>query len=377
MTSNDSFWGPELDAYSRNFEPCILEILWLGEPDPTAIIQLNILTLDGMETALGLSDPRHNKFPLEAELLFWQVMRMMQPYTVRMSTQGIFKQYWGFLWVRYLLHATYLTLLEEVGVLDDLLRTLPPTLPWTELSQAIALAATQVATQAVATTEDTQILNTIFCHNNYHTFEGELKSDAGFFVHQLWEDPASFFTLCSCNLLPGCLLIFLAAWKSLHAGTKNQRMINQDIEWNGFEEHFVRSEDSQKVTQAYGELLFASQHNISNIKVLSVDIMNFVGKFVIEISGVDTSTTLQERLTVTYQNLEFLWLFLKYRGQIPLVDGDKFHKHALTIFMMIAQMQVYFIKTRDNQFDIAQMLADADIVSLMTHILPMILDKGG
>ncbi|KAG8773749.1 hypothetical protein FRC12_002332 [Ceratobasidium sp. 428] len=238
MTSNKSLWGPELDEYSRDFEPHVSELSWHKGADDTTVPP-DLLTLGGMETALALSDPRLPGYVLDAELPFWRVLGMMRLYTAQMSKQGvsaelvcfhpvssflkhplnnviygqIFKNYWGFLCVRYLLHATCLTLLEEVQVLDDLLKSLPPGMKWTEFSQAIAFAATEVATEVVETGTITQVLNRIFRHTEFHMFEGEPESDAGFFVRRLWENRDALVTLCSRDLLPGCTPILLAAWK--------------------------------------------------------------------------------------------------------------------------------------------------------------------
>ncbi|KAG8773748.1 hypothetical protein FRC12_002331 [Ceratobasidium sp. 428] len=119
-----------------------------------------------------------------------------------------------------------------------------------------------------------------------------------------------------------------------------------------------------------------SQHNRENVQFLSVKIMSFVGKFVMDMLGVDNTTTPQELLLANYRNFEFLWVFLEHRNRISLVDGDKIRNYASTLFMITTNNQFYYAKTREAHLDYARMLAAAEIVSLIAHILLMVLDKG-
>ncbi|KAG8720847.1 hypothetical protein FRC08_017888, partial [Ceratobasidium sp. 394] len=319
----------------------------------------------------------------------------------------IFKHYWGFLCVRYILHTTCLTLLEEVGMLDEILGLLPPSEDWNEFSDSIAEAASGLTADTVTTAALPRILNQIFSETSFSKFQGRVETDAGFLIRQLWMDRESFFALCSDGLLPGCALLFLAAWKwfpterrrrfrtdclllqdlcyRLYLVGSNEELqvlhrvclyiIDKNIEWDRFEERFVSSEDSRELGQAYGELLSKARKNESIVQVLSVEITGLVGKFVLEMVGVDETATLQDKLIVHHQNFEFLWLFLEHRHRIPLVDGDRIKLYASTIFMVTANCQVHLVKTRDDQIDFARMLAASDIVSLTARILLTVMDQ--
>ncbi|KAG8735290.1 hypothetical protein FRC10_010765 [Ceratobasidium sp. 414] len=401
--SDEDLWGPELDQYSRDFEPFISEISWETFTDFSGSHE--VLTLDGLETTLGLSDPRRSDFH-QAELSISDAMKMLLLYT--MDGQPIFKHYWGFLCVRYILHATCLTLLEEVGMLDGVLKLLPPSVNWNEFSEAIAYAASGIAADTVTTPVLPRILNQIFSETRFSKFEGTIESDAGYLIRELWLDRESFFTLCSNGLLPGCALLFLAAWKWLPTEPRDRfrgycsflqdlcyrlylvgsnedlqvvhrvcmYMIDKDMEWDRFRERFVSSEDSRELTWAYGELLSAARSDQSIVEVLSVEIMGLVGKFVLEMLMVDDTATLQEILVVNHQNFEFLWLFLEHRGRVSLVDGDKIKSITSTTFMFTANTQTHLVKTREDQLDFARMLAASEIVSLMARMLLTVMDKG-
>ncbi|KAG8720846.1 hypothetical protein FRC08_017887 [Ceratobasidium sp. 394] len=405
--SDDGFWGPELGQYSRDFDPYISEISWQTYTDSSGTHE--IPTLDGLETILGLSDPRRSDFH-KAELSISEAMEMIKIYTTDGDGQPIFKHYWGFLCVRYILHTTCLTLLEEVGMLDEILGLLPPSEDWNEFSDSIADAASGLTADTVTTAALPRILNQVFSETNFSKFQGRVETDAGFLIRQLWMDRESFFALCSDGLLPGCALLFLAAWKwfpteprrrqsfrtdclllqdlcyRLYLVGSNEELqvlhrvclyiIDKNIEWDRFEERFISSEDSRELGRAYGELLSKARKNESTVQVLSVEIMGLVGKFVLEMVGVDDAATLQDKLIAHHQNFEFLWLFLEHRHRISLVDGDRIKLYASTIFMVTANCQVHLVKTRDDQIDFARMLAASDIVSLTAHILLTVMDQG-
>ncbi|KAG9081619.1 hypothetical protein FS749_007531 [Ceratobasidium sp. UAMH 11750] len=403
--SDDGFWGPELDQYSRDFDPYISEIFWQTYSDSSGTHE--IPTLDGLETILGLSDPRRSDFH-KAKLSISEAMKILQLYTT--NGQPIFKHYWGFLCVRYILHTTCLTLLQEVDMLDEVLGLLPPSEDWNEFSDAIAGAASGLTADTVTTTALPRILNQIFSETHFAEFEGAVETDAGFLIREFWMDRQSFFTLCSSGLLPGCALLFLAltAWKWFPTEPRDRfrgyclflqdlchRLYlvgsNEDLqvvhlvcmyiidkvpEWDMFEERFVSPEDSRELAWAYGELLSESRNDESIVEVLSVEIMGLLGKFVLEMLMVDDTATLQEILVVNHQNFEFLWLFLEHRSRVSLVDSDRIKYYAAIIFMVTANNQTHLVKTREDQVDFARMLAASEIVGLMTHTLLMVMDKG-
>ncbi|KAG8765574.1 hypothetical protein FRC12_007427, partial [Ceratobasidium sp. 428] len=201
MASDWSTWGPELDQYSRSFDPQLL-------PDmPNRDIadfynRYKVLPLTSIQNSLCRSDPRTDILGFTGMKL-GHMMEMLRKYTVVRRQTNIFNNYYGFLCVRNLVHITCLGVLRETNSLDHVLRSLQPNANWNTMSKTIAFAALD---KAASTIENPRLLREfyqIFTRSCFILDNTTGEADPSLFTTMLWDSRDSFLTLCSRGVLPG------------------------------------------------------------------------------------------------------------------------------------------------------------------------------
>ncbi|KAG9078358.1 hypothetical protein FS749_009658 [Ceratobasidium sp. UAMH 11750] len=271
---------------------------------------------------------------------------------------------------------------------------------WKELARITALQALQLAGEA--TTDDTsrQALYRVFASPTFDLDNSTPDRDSSFLVLMLWMECTSFLKLCTDGLLPGCSLLLLALWKLFPVapeenfrrdclflqelsfrhflvGSNRDRqilqlvsvyIIDRKIEWGGTNRSFDQ-EDSRRVLQAYSGLLYLSQRDIPSAKVLPVDLMSFIYKFVLFTLGpMDMAATL-DLTSLSSTSIEFLWLLLEHRPHILATDQDKLRHYLLYIQNFTVKIEAASILTIEDKLTFGLALGDADFQNVVGRIL--------
>ncbi|KAG8703213.1 hypothetical protein FRC09_004290 [Ceratobasidium sp. 395] len=151
--------------------------------------------------------------------------------------------------------------------------------------------------------------------------------------------------------------------------------VKNSIHWPKESNRVVNSDDSQALSRAYSGLLFVWKQNGWSTKSLPVDFLGHLTAFVLHVHGHNLSTSAQERIETIEIALQFLWMVLGDRGRIPLSDHSKVREFAIAVFSHLWNTQQR-ITTREEQYMIAQALAEVEFTALAGRVLLMILDEG-
>ncbi|KAG8705513.1 hypothetical protein FRC09_002916 [Ceratobasidium sp. 395] len=151
--------------------------------------------------------------------------------------------------------------------------------------------------------------------------------------------------------------------------------IKNSFYWPKDSNRFVDSEDSQAVSQAYLGFLFVWQENGWSTKSLPIDFMAHLVMFISHMSESNPLATFREHVETAKATFRFLWLIFEDRGRIPVPDHFKIREFALPAFSHLCHTQDN-ISTRQEQRELAQMLAEIDFVGLVGRVLLLISDEG-
>ncbi|KAG9097349.1 hypothetical protein FS749_006522 [Ceratobasidium sp. UAMH 11750] len=317
----------------------------------------------------------------------------------------IFKHYYGFLCVRYLVHIACLSVLREANLLDRTLRSLPRNLNWVQMSQAIAFAALNKAGNATVDPASLQEFYQIF--EAFYATEG--KNDISFLVSSLWKDRDSFLEICLSSLLPGCPLLLLAALKLLPinvsrigcrkshkylqelafrlylVGSHRDRQvlepvclfaIEKEIDWPDEFEGYANPEDSRTVAEAYSGLLVIWQQNGFDTRALPINLVGELANFVHQTTMHDPLVRLHELIDMVFTSLRLLWLIFDDRRQIPTTEHVMVREYAIYIFEFLEFIQLKHVSDHADQHLFAILLADVELFGLAGRVLLLVLAEG-
>ncbi|KAG9103139.1 hypothetical protein FRC07_010078, partial [Ceratobasidium sp. 392] len=134
----------------------------------------------------------------------------------------VFKSYYGFLCVRYLVHATCLAILGTVHYdMGAFIGSLPQNASWSDSSTRVAAEALKQAAQATQTAASLEDYHRVLEGSQFFDLFGDQPTEdshRAFIIMMLWKDRGSFLRLYQRGLLPGCTLLFMIALKQLPVG---------------------------------------------------------------------------------------------------------------------------------------------------------------
>ncbi|KAG8706784.1 hypothetical protein FRC09_002228 [Ceratobasidium sp. 395] len=379
-TQGHSIWGPEISQYSRNFNPRMSS---LPEGKTERLYKAckvpSLARIENLLCEADLSPAEEADFPnlgtVTAIMQRYRVVNKSKPLlgwslaSDNLLEKQIFKNYYGFLCVRHLIHITYLAILQTStlgGILD------PPSssLPWPQYSGQLAVEAMERAGRATTDTSTVQWLYMVIWGSV--RFSGD--PDVTMLARALWEDRDSFLTLCIRGLLPGCALLLFACFQLLHGdkdeddscqetfylqdlafrlylvGSTRDREVAQlvcreaverDSDWtNGILRH-CGPEDTRTILKAYSEMLFEWREERSTPKTVDIDLLGGLASYVINLVGTSPVLSVEET-----------------------VQAARVAIHSRCLY------------TEDARYGFARMLADLDILALAGRVLLLVSDEG-
>ncbi|KAG8724722.1 hypothetical protein FRC09_015195 [Ceratobasidium sp. 395] len=240
---SERIWGPDFDEYSaQNFKP-------QGSDVPMSKIEFfdingqfrEVPPLALIETSLSRCDPRiYGTVSLNLNI----VSTALVEYSLANDVRNIFQHYYGFLCVRYLLHITCLAALGPTRhAVNKILNTLPQDASWEELCKIISIEALDKASQAMRNPTSFNEFCRVFDDNR---FSGSFEDDSpkelyiALTATLLWGDRDLFFTLCQRDLLPGSTLLLVVALELALSGSVKETTFLNNLPSNSSYETLVR-----------------------------------------------------------------------------------------------------------------------------------------
>ncbi|KAG8787064.1 hypothetical protein FRC12_015944 [Ceratobasidium sp. 428] len=322
---------------------------------------------------------------------------------------SLLNYYYGFLCLRFLIYYTCCAVLAEKGtLLGDNHKFSQPSGSWNSQLKTTAFAALDRAGRATQERASLTALRVTFTRSTFLSGPGAREIFCSVISAALWEDRNMFLTLCLRGLLPGCSLLLFATMARIKldlfvpnadisylylqdlgfrlylAGSHRDRQVLEPVcmagiknsfYWPKDSNRFVDSEDSQAVSQAYLGFLFVWQENGWSTKSLPIDFMAHLIMFISHMSESNPSATFHEHVETAKATFRFLWSIFEDRGRIPVSDHFKIREFALPAFSHLCHTQDN-ISTRQEQRELAQMLAEIDFVGLVGRVLLLISDEG-
>ncbi|KAG9091546.1 hypothetical protein FS749_016460 [Ceratobasidium sp. UAMH 11750] len=404
MARQTSMWGPELGQYSHNFDPHLL-------PDmPNREIanfynEHKVLPLTSIHNSLCRSDPRIDELGF-TRMKLGHVLEGLRKYMVVSRSTNVFKNYYGFLCVRNLVHINCLTILRETNTLGRVIGSLRPNASWNDMSQALAFVALDRATGATRDVTSLENFSGMFTRPGFAFDHTTGEANMSMLARMLWEGRDSFLTLCSLGLLPGCALLLLAVLKLLPTGSKEGKDVlylqdlgfrlylvgsrrdqqvlppvclfvdEKNIAWPTNTIQFLNPEDSRTIARAYSGLFLLWQQDKSSARSVSIGLMGHLAGFVLHMFGGNPSATPQELMHVASVSLQLLWMLLEPRGRLPVTEHPQVREYANLSFVTLKFILDHHLSTQDEQYSFAKMIADNEIVSLAGRVLLLTIDEG-
>ncbi|KAG9078416.1 hypothetical protein FS749_009556 [Ceratobasidium sp. UAMH 11750] len=407
MAARESIWGPELGQYSQSkFDPQISDISNREIED--FIGKYGIPPLTSIENSLCTADPRSRYPPGFSGITHLHMMTdTLQKYLL-VGKDKIFRHYYGFLLVRFLVHVVCDIFLSQTNSLGKLVGSLPQNTNWAGLSQAMAFGALDRAGD-MATTADSLV---DYCNALINLISDESlgEVDALGLVRLLWEDRGSFMALSSHGLLPGSTLVLLAALKQLatHSDQDRYRTDVYYLQDLGFRLYLVGSrrdrqvlvpvylfamvknaatprginvfidpEDSHAIARAYSGLLLVWKQYGASPKSIPTSLVGHLANFVTNMTVFNPSATTQDYIDITSTSFRYLWLQFEHKGGIPVEQHVHARGYSMTQLTALRVFQQRKISTKEDKHNFAQMLADIEIVNLIGRVLLLITEEGG
>ncbi|QRV95163.1 hypothetical protein RhiJN_23181 [Ceratobasidium sp. AG-Ba] len=394
-----------MDEYSLNFDP---------HPRPLQAEKLSHLVgtsgplpLDIMESSLYYDDPRNEKFTRH-NISVDKLMAMIRSYLVTHPSR-LFKNYYGFICVRHAIHITCLEVLHATGILEEVSIALPRSANWAEMSRDIAFAALDRAANALSIPESYRSLCRIFTKPGVFRHPNA-RQEIPHALSFIWDDRDSFTLLYSRGLLPGCALLLLASLTILRTNTSEVNSyrggllhledlafriylvgsprdrqvlapvcvapISENLLWRDDIKRFVNSSDTRVISTAYSGLLSLWEKDRSNSYKVPVDLMHQLAAFVRDMAEFDPSVTCNDLTDIAYTSLKFLWLIFDYGVTISEEDYPGIRRYAANRIWLIRTIQLERNPTQEEQYYLAQMLAEIDIISLVGRVMLLMSYKG-
>ncbi|KAG8716492.1 hypothetical protein FRC09_015690 [Ceratobasidium sp. 395] len=307
---------------------------------------------------------------------------------------SLLNHYYGFLCLRYLIHFTCRAVLAESDTTESGSESQQLSKGRNNVPQATAFTALDLAGRATRDPLSFPTFCKIFTQPSFLSDSLSQELFRSLLSKELWDDRDKFLTLCLRGQLPGFSLLLLAAMAMLElkletprlylAGSHRDRQVlhpvcmasvEKGFNWPENFNRFLSPEDSRSVSQAYSGLLFVWKKDGWNTKSLSIDFIGNLSIFALHMSGFNTSATVQEQIQSLKTAFQFMWLIFEDRGRIPVSDHCKFRYFATPAFSYLWYIQGQ-VSTPEEQLEIAQTLAGADVVGLAGRLLLMVLDEG-
>ncbi|KAF8598409.1 hypothetical protein BDV93DRAFT_338308 [Ceratobasidium sp. AG-I] len=206
MSTYDGIWGPEIHHYSLGFDLDAPESSSdLLDPSFYGVWEgAKVIPVKSLENNLSRSDLRkgycYGDRPLAA------LISTLQTYH-EANNNRIFKNYYGFLFIRCIMHIICVGVLLETKTLDFFLESLDQNLDWKQVCSSIAHETMRQAVSSIRPESDSitrSRFQAVFqSHKVLPSVRGITANDCTLILRLLWEDRASFLTLCELELLPG------------------------------------------------------------------------------------------------------------------------------------------------------------------------------
>ncbi|KAG8723575.1 hypothetical protein FRC09_002721 [Ceratobasidium sp. 395] len=134
----------------------------------------------------------------------------------------------------------------------------------------------------------------------------------------------------------------------------------------------VDQADSRRIANAYTALLQVSQRDVSNAKLLSVEVIGRLGLFVLTTVRSPTPIAPLQLTALMCTSIEFFWLLLEHRPRISVLDWDDIMYYASCIIALIRSLEKRRIRTDEDKAAFSKALGDADIHSLVGRTLLLV-----
>ncbi|KAG9081585.1 hypothetical protein FS749_007558 [Ceratobasidium sp. UAMH 11750] len=403
----EHIWGPPFSQYSkRKFMPHESRVSQddaekffkiHGVPPPS--ITENSLYLLG--AGAELPDPTDLQSTI---LALWKYM-----VATKEKSYSILKHYYGFLYIRLLIHLTCVTVLRETGALERTPGILRPNSTHKDIFQAVAFLALDIAGKASANPTSLTEFCEIFACPSFLSDKAARGLLSSIIIPEIWGERDMFLKLCANGLLPGCSLFFLATHSVLShepgitsvnilylhlqdlglrlylAGSHRDReillpvcmtAIEKLLRWPTDSNRFLHAEDSRTLFQSYSGLLFVWQQDGRSAKTLPIGFIGHLVAFVLHMSGFNPSATPREHIETERTALRFLWLIFEHRGRIPAAEHSYLRYSAVPTFSYLWFIQKC-ISTQAEQYEFARMLTDVEVIGLAGRILLLIMAEEG
>ncbi|KAG8704071.1 hypothetical protein FRC09_003789 [Ceratobasidium sp. 395] len=404
MEFEEQIWGPGIDQYSRNFNLRPREALE-GEDQTSGNSELPLLP--DLELLLYSQpfDPGNDDDDATEQSLT-RATRIVRNYMAQ-SRRKVFDTYYGFLCIRHLMQLLCLSVLRET---DDLgfLDSLSVNVSWVTLSQAISVRALQKANDTLALDSSLAGLYKTLPFSGFGRDDSGAERDGLFLSRILWADRATFLRLSILGLLPGLSVFLLALLRITPAkseknlkhqqcvfvqdlslrhylvGSKLDRSVLQHAamirgdrksDWMSMN-RVVDQDDSRRIANAYTALLQVSQRDVSNAKLLSVEVIGRLGLFVLTTVRSPTPIAPLQLTALMCTSIEFFWLLLEHRPRISVLDWDDIMYYASCIIALIRSLEKRRIRTDEDKVAFSKALGDADIHSLVGRTLLLVTLEG-
>ncbi|KAG8699185.1 hypothetical protein FRC08_005456 [Ceratobasidium sp. 394] len=339
--------------------------------------------------------------------MLYRLIDLLQRYTIVNGHSSVFKNYYGFLCVRYLIHITCLAVLKGTNTLDQLLGSLRKNASWSEMSQALSFAALDRFAEASRGTESLEEFYRILTYPSLVLDDLLGKANVSILAYLLWESRDMFLVLCSRGLLPGCALLLLMVSKSLTVGSREEErdvLYLQDLAFRSYlvgsrrdqeavqpvclladekklvwppgKDRGISSEDSHRLAQAYIDLFAVRRREKTGAKGVSIGVMSHLTGFVQNIFESDYSMTSGELMDLASTAHQFLWLILEQNGRLSADDHIDVRKYALLCLVKLRSIRERFTPTPGLQYKFAKLVANTEVVSLAGRLLLLTTDEG-
>ncbi|KAG9126152.1 hypothetical protein FRC07_004671 [Ceratobasidium sp. 392] len=376
MTDRTSLWGPELEQYSRTFNPQLLPDM----PNRDIAYFYNehkVLPLTSVHNSLCRSDPRTDALGFTG-IKLTNMIEMLQKYLAASQHTNVFKNYYGFLCVRNLIHITCLGVLRETNTLDRIVESLHPKADWSSMAQTVAFAALDTAADALR--NDSLLLEfyRIFTRSCFVLDSATGVANISALARILWDDRGSFLTLCLRGHLPGCTLLLTAIMRLLPTGSQEERwqilprvciLVDDKNTTSPTIDKFVNQEDTNTIAKAYFGLLVLWRQDRLSAKSASIRLMTQLAGFVINKLARDPSVATQDLMDIVSTSVQFFWLLLEQRGQVSSAEHSEMKDYANAIYISLEFMLKECGPRRDERYKFAQLIADGEIASLAGRIV--------
>ncbi|KAG8694429.1 hypothetical protein FRC08_008494 [Ceratobasidium sp. 394] len=397
MASQEHLWGPEFEYYSQNFDPrestisdeSVTAFYSVHGVPPLAVLENTMCAHDIVEHNVGI-----------IQQCLGEITRIFQRYTA-MNRAKVFKNYYGFLCVRQILHLACLAILSTSHPGTHFYHSLDSTASYRKLAHIVALKAMEEVGEGFSRGE--LAINILNLGGQLGQISGASGENAVFplVTHKLWEDRDTFLTLCACGLLPGCSLLIctLYAYGPASSGDQDFYTLLKDLairqyligsnrdrpilevvctkifpnckaleSWEAT--RFVPSRNSRGTSQAYAGLLYAFQQDLADVESISVNMAGFLSDLALEAVGSDPSATIKGICNTVHCTFEYFWLILA-RPFESLVDGQRgiryFVSHIFTFIQTVVERQTSL--SHQEKHWLALMFAKSNLISLVGRIL--------